>query len=111
MSPLLAHSDEQVQKITISSVLGFASIFAKTMQKSLKLNKTRSAMYMNAKVNVLMVDFTPHFLNYLSRHFQTNDLAYQLFYKLAKKFETSCTELYGEKFIEHLVHAISGFVK
>ena len=81
------------------------------MQKSLKTGKTITANYLSEKKNILLVDFGPHFLEYLRRQLQSNDLAYQLFYKVAKRFESNCIELFGGKFIDRLVTIIASLIK
>ena len=65
---------------------------------------------MTHKVNVLLVDFAPHLLLYLWLELSSKDLAYQLFYKVAKRFETNCLEMFGGKFIDRLVSIIVGII-
>ena len=67
-------------------------------------------MYMNKKVNILFFDPAPHMLAFFAKHIQNLDLAYQLFYKIAKHYETCCIGSYGGKYLEFLVKLVATFI-
>jgi hypothetical protein len=81
------------------------------MQKSIRKNKTMGAKYMNKTVNILLVDPAPHLLRFLAKQIDNHEAAYQILYKVAKRFENSCLKEYDGKFIDTLVEVVSDLIK
>lgn len=77
----------------------------------MKANKTKSVKFNNERVNIILVDFSPHLLRFLRKEMHNNDLCYQLFYKVIKHFETACLQMFQGKFLGFLVDIVVSFLR
>ena len=90
----------------MSKILDLTRKYSRTFSLILKSNQLPSVEYQiedrQTTIKILMIDFTPHLINYLlndliQQHLTNADLAYSLAYKLSKLFEINNSLTYKAK--------------